>query len=137
MAKWIQISEFLTVCLILCEGSTTRIRCSMDSTTSDVLVQLTTLEEETRHARERFQKTLDDIADQNHITRSPRINGRTMTGNTNYDVSDEDVNNLLRRLELRTKNTGTSPNFFSPMTVNASNVIGRGSGEEWKGMECK
>jgi len=82
---------------------------------SDVLVQLTTMEEETRHARERFQKTLDDIAEQNNIGRSPRI--KTASSTPPHDVSDQDVNNLLKRLESAQHDQPNS--FFSPMVANA------------------
>ena len=43
------------------------------ASSESVLNELTSLEKETRLARERFQKTLDDIADDNNISRSPRI----------------------------------------------------------------
>jgi len=83
-------------------------------------------------ARERFQKTLDDIADQNNIARSPRIDRQRPT--PHKEVTDDDVNSLLQRLDhLGTSSSSTSSNLFSPMVTApkpTANVLLRGSGQD-------
>ena len=100
------------------------------ASSESVLNELTSLEKETRLARERFQKTLDDIADDNNISRSPRIK---KSKNTNFqaiksrnEVTDDDVNSLLARLD-HLGSSSSSNTLFSPLVTTTKSKLSHDS----------
>ena len=91
-------------------------------TSQTLLTQLNGLEEETRLARERFQRTLDDIAASEDGGLAMEVargtpSGDGETGRMAPTPTDADVDRLLRRLDKLER-----PQSLSALPSSASNV---------------